>query len=211
MAFNHYLDALKFQLQQDLPGEVAQNQMSRFGREQYDKQVAQLAAVLVLIFPKNDELNLILTKRTSHRSSDKHSGQISFPGGSKDQQDLDLSITALRETHEEIGIAPETIHLMGKLTQLYIPVSKFLVQPFIGFSPHISSYHLQQEEVDQLIEVPLTMLLDESTQKQKDLKVQNGQIFKDVPYFNIYGHVVWGATAMILSEFKAILNRIQVK
>ena len=65
--------------------------------------------------------------------------------------------------------------------------------------------------MDQLIEVPLTMLMDESRQKQMDLKVQNGQILKDVPYFDIYGHVVWGATAMILSEFKAILNRIQVK
>lgn len=210
MDFDRYLNDLKFQLQEELPGEEAQNQMSRFGREQFDKQVAQLAAVLVLIFPKNDDLYLILTKRTSHRLNDKHSGQISFPGGSKDQRDLDLSNTALRETHEEIGVAPETIDLMGKLTQLYIPVSKFLVQPFIGFSQHISSYHLQQEEVDQLIEVPLAMLQDESTIKQIDLKVQNGQILKDVPYFDIYGHVVWGATAMILSEFKAVLNRIQV-
>ena len=183
--------------------------MSRFGRSNQGAEQARLASVLLLLFMKDQEFHFVLTKRTSHSPDDKHKGQISFPGGSKDHTDENLQQTAIRETFEEIGIEKDQIEIIGSLTDLYIPVSNFLVKPFIGFTRTIDQYIPQPSEVEDVLEVPLAMLLDDKLIKNTDISLHNGLLLKNVPYFDFFGHVVWGATAMILSEFKEVVKKIQ--
>jgi 8-oxo-dGTP pyrophosphatase MutT (NUDIX family) len=132
-----------------------------------------------------------------------HSGQISLPGGRFELTDEDIKQTALRETYEEIGIDPAEVTIIGQLTQLYIPPSNYLVQPFVGFTSGSPAFNPQPEEVEQIIEIPLTTLLDENNLVQKEISV--GDIQFSTPSFVINGTTIWGATAMILNEFKEIL------
>lgn len=203
------LSRISDSLNRDLPGKEAQLKMSRFGRSNEISIDFRVAAVLILIFPKEDELHFILTKRASKNSEDIHSGQISFPGGSREISDFELSQTALRETNEEIGIQKDKISVLGQLTELYIPVSNFMVYPFLGYINEQPLYIPQIEEVEEIIEAPLELLLDPQTIHYKDINIRDGFTIKDIPYFNIYNHVVWGATAMILSEFKEIIEQIK--
>ena len=211
MEHHKFIPALKLLVDAEKPGPDAQMLMSRFGRNQIGLEKARLASVLLLLFVKNQQFHFILTKRTSNSPNDKHGGQISFPGGSKDHEDENLQITAIRETFEEIGVEKEQIEIIGELTELYIPVSNFLVQPYIGVTNTIEKYNPQPKEVEDVLEIPLEMLLNESSVKSKNITINKGMVLKDVPYFDFYGHVVWGATAMILSEFKEVVKKIQVK
>ena len=160
---------------------------------------ARQSAVLILLFPKNNEWHVVLTERVGN-DNDPHSNQISFPGGSLDDSDVSLEACALRETHEEVGIPPETVNIIGKMTDLYIPVSNFHVHPFIGWTAEQPHYQKQITEVKHIIEAPLSLLKNPDNQKRIDLHVR-GMHLPDVPYFDVCGKVVWGATAMMLSEF----------
>lgn len=193
------------------PGRSAQMLMSRFGRSTAEPGQARLASVLILLFLKNHETHFVLTKRTSTHPEDKHSGQISFPGGSKDPIDEDLQTTAIRETFEEIGVNADKIKIIGQLSDLYIPVSNFQVHPFVGYTSNIGGYKLQPNEVEEILEIPISMLLEDEYIKSKDIAIHNGMVLKDVPYFDFFGYTVWGATAMILSEFREVVKIIQAK
>lgn len=203
-----FISLIKDALAQELPGVGAQQAMARFGRSSTIPDNFKPAAVLLLLFPKDGDIHFVLTRRTSRYKGDRHSGQISFPGGSAEKSDPDLYFTSARETHEEIGVPMEKITHIGKLTELYIPVSNFLVHPFVGFSERQPIYSPQIEEVEEIIEVPLELLMDPATLQSKDITIQDGLLIKEVPYFNIYDHVVWGATAMMLNEFKTIIEQI---
>jgi 8-oxo-dGTP pyrophosphatase MutT (NUDIX family) len=143
----------------------------------------------------------VFIERVSNKKDDRHSGQISFPGGKLEDSDPSPAFAALRETEEEIGVEMNKVNLLGKLTDLYIPVSNFLVYPFVGFMEEEPVFRRQESEVASIVESPLDHLLTPETRGVTHLSIQNGLTIPDVPYFDVDGHVVWGATAMMLNEF----------
>lgn len=210
MIFLEFIDSLKSALTLPLPGTQAQLKMTsnRRLREMMDIQRIDKAiksSVLILLYPgrENGLPNFVVTLRQTYNGI--HSGQISLPGGRFESSDKDLLQTALRETHEEIGIDPEVIFVIGKLTELYIPPSNYLVQPFVGFTLKYPEFHIQQTEVEKIFEIEVTQLLDDSAIMEKEFFTTRGQL--SAPSFVINGSNIWGATAMILSEFKEILRK----
>ena len=195
--------------QQPLPGRDAQYQMAAMDRAN-DLSVKlknpKDASVLILLYPKNNETHLVLIERTSRNKNDRHAGQISLPGGSHDPEDTDFEMTAIREAHEEVGVAKNDISILGQLTDLMIPVSNFLVHAFVGFCDNTPSFTPEIAEVKTIIEVPLSHLQNPSTRQTTDLVTPMKWQLKNVPYFNIDGHVLWGATAMILNEFLVMIK-----
>ena len=151
----------------------------------------------------------VLILRTSDHGV--HSGQVSFPGGKKEESDRSLEDTALREAEEEIGIKKNDVKVIGPLSELYIPTSGFLVQPFVGYLNKKPLFHPAKNEVAKLIEVSLDLIMDDGIVKETTIlesKTQNQKSEIQIPYFDIHGEVVWGATAMIISELKKILKGI---
>ena len=130
---------------------------------------------------------------------------MSFPGGKKDKTDVDLIFTALRETEEEIGIDKNKIEIIGSLSELYIIASNFNVLPTIGFLNETPSFIADEHEVDEIVSVKIEDLMNDSLQKEKPLTILQG-ITINAPYFDLNDKVVWGATAMMLSELKNILK-----
>ncbi|CAH0335963.1 putative Nudix hydrolase NudL [Flavobacterium sp. CECT 9288] len=168
-------------------------------------EIHRLASVLMLLYPKNGKVHLVLIVRNSYDGV--HSAQVAFPGGKHEKDDLDFSYTALRETYEEIGIDPSKIKIIKPFTELYIPPSNFLVYPFLGISKEPLDFILDPLEVAQIIEIPLMLLLNnEILVNKKQITSYSNEIF--VPGFNINEHIVWGATAMILSELKEVLIQV---
>jgi 8-oxo-dGTP pyrophosphatase MutT (NUDIX family) len=134
----------------------------------------------------------------------EHKGQISLPGGAVDPDDQSIAHTALREACEEVGVCGDTMRLLGSLTPIYIPPSDFCVQPYVAYLPHPPQFFPQPEEVAEIFEVPLPYLLDEKNKVVEEWFLD--EEVKLVPFFNVFGNKVWGATAVVLSEFVAILE-----
>lgn len=147
---------------------------------------------------------LVFTKRNADLS--KHASQISFPGGGQDAGET-LQQTALRETHEEIGIVASRIEVLGQLNPVYIPPSDFVVTPFVGWHPGKPSFVRCEHEVEQIIEVPLVHLLEPTTLVFGDIVGSNGESLK-APYYQIAQHKVWGATAIMLGELIERISRV---
>ena len=163
------------------------------------------AAILALFYPdKNNETHFLLTLRASYNGT--HSAQISFPGGKQEKEDLDFMHTAKRETFEEVGIKMEDISIIRQFTDAYIPPSNFLVTPFIGFLKDTPTFKTN-EEVEELIEVKLIDLLDDSNVTIKNMSTSYMKSI-DIPCFKLNGYIVWGATAMMLSEIKDLLKSL---
>lgn len=193
--------------QDPLPGIEARREMSPVHRKFISPPAnAKQSATLLLLFQKENEWYFPLIKRPGNEK-DKHSGQVSFPGGQVEDQDLDLAFTAKREAFEEIGIPIVDIEVIGKLSQTYIDVSNFNIHPFVGFLPYEASYAIQKSEVAQVIEFPVKLLLDQNIRKKKDIQVRNFKL-KDVPYFDYKNQVIWGATAIMLNEFSKLLGKV---
>ena len=163
--------------------------------------------MLVLLYPNgaNGELHLALTRRTDNVGN--HRGQISFPGGSVDPDDQSTSHTAVREACEEIGVCAEDLQLLGDLTPLYIPPSGFRIYPHVAWLPRRPDFVLQPGEVAELLEPPVTHFLDEHNIAVEDWLI--GGNLLQVPYYNVAGHKVWGATAMVLAELTTIIATIR--
>lgn len=172
---------------------------------QLNQPNARNAAVLMLFYPKNDTTHLALIVRNSYPGV--HSSQIAFPGGKVELYDSNLEQTALRETHEEIGISPDLITVLRSFTTVYIPPSNYLVHPFLGFSTQELTFVLQEDEVAGIIEAPLQMLLDDSIIISRMIETSYSDPI-EIPAFQIYNHTVWGATAMMLSELKDMLKLV---
>ena len=154
------------------------------------------AGVLLLLYPRSDELHVLLTKRTS--DVEHHKNQISFPGGSVDERDPDIVQTALRETQEEIGISPESIDVLGLFDDVWTP-SGFRVTPVIGYIQTLPSLIPNLEEVEEILEIPVSFFLDGKNARVKTM-TRNGRTV-DV-YFYRYGmNEIWGATAGMLRSF----------
>ena len=185
-----------------LPGRIAQLKMAPSYRPDVERPAnATKAGVLILLYPNPANLHIVFQKRTEYPGV--HSAQISFPGGKFDSNDENLVETAIRETEEEIGISNESIEVIGRLTPLYIPVSEIEVYPTVAFMAKKQSFTIDPEEVDYLIEEPLNNLLKPGIIQTK--QYTSRQYSGIVPYYDIQGNHVWGATAMILSEFIEVL------
>lgn len=161
------------------------------------------AAVMMLIYPKNNKTHLALIVRNTYPGV--HSAQIAFPGGKVEIDDLSLTQTALRETHEEIGIHPEKIEVIKTFTEVFIPPSNFIVAPFLGISYSELEFTEQVEEIAGIIEFPLLDFMNEKTIVIKRMDTSYGKNI-EVPTFKINNHYVWGATAMMMSELKEVLK-----
>ncbi len=158
------------------------------------------AAVLILLFEQDDDIHFVLTERT--HTVEHHRGQISLPGGVQENGE-ELSFTAKRETHEEIGINPGEIDIIGKLSSLFVIASGFNIQPYIGIHNSVFEPNPAPNEVASVFWVPIEDLVNDENMKSEHRNIRGHDV--DVPYFHFNDHKVWGATAMILSEFKTVL------
>ncbi|MGB0778199.1 MAG: NUDIX hydrolase [Flavobacteriaceae bacterium] len=157
------------------------------------------AGVLALIYPKDQESHIALMLRESYKGV--HSAQVSFPGGKKEKNDIDLYQTALREAGEELSIQAQHVHLVRKLNKVYIPPSNFMVSPFLSYSnkrPDFKSNY----EVAELIELPLKVILDKENIKEDYINFSDGLKVK-TQYFSFKDYQIWGATAIMLLEIRA--------
>ena len=162
------------------------------------------AAVLILLFPRNEEWRIILTRRSEHLRG--HGGQISFPGGRIEEIDTDARCAALRETQEELGIPTDEIVYLGELTPVYITPTHFMVQPLVGMLTYEPQWRPDAQEVAEVFSMSLSELLNPTVKKVSRRPVR-GQMVR-VPFYEIEGHEIWGATALILSELEWRLNQV---
>ncbi len=210
MTNSEIITRLEQRLKKPLPGIAAQKLMASGKRKMQLKAPpdAKLSAVLGLLFPKDDLLNLLLIKRIE--DGKPHSGQISFPGGRKDDTDDTLLTTALREAQEEVGVQPEQVQVIGSLSELYIPVSNSNVYPYIGYTRQMSDYILSPNEVQYVLEVPIDQLFDPERKTIREIRPSAfpDMTIKAPAYHWDDDHIIWGATAMIISELEALLKEI---
>lgn len=157
------------------------------------------AAVLMLFYPKNGITHLALIVRNSYPGV--HSSQIGFPGGKVEESDFNLEHTALRETHEEVGVHPEKVKIIKPFSEIYIPPSNFLVYPFMGISHEELNFIPDLDEVKRVLEFPISLFLDDSTIAKVKMSTSYATDI-EVPAFMVDKYVVWGATAMMMSELK---------
>jgi 8-oxo-dGTP pyrophosphatase MutT (NUDIX family) len=191
-----------------LPGKKAMYKMAPISRRHaFEKSTDyRPASVLLLLYLREGELFFPLIERTSHNPNDKHRGQISLPGGKKEDVDENNWACAIREAEEELGIAAQKVEFIGALTPNYIPVSNFEVHPFVGFRTEKPNFKRQESEVAAYFEVPLKELLKEENKKSGEISLNGEMRLQDIPYFVLAGKKVWGATAMILNEFVHLIN-----
>lgn len=206
-----FIEELRQRLTMPLPGETAQKKMWSELRipellSMPQNENTRLGGVLILLYPFKRSLYSVLILRTE--GPDIHGGQIALPGGKAERSDNTIVDTALREAHEEIGINTEDIDVLGKLSNLYIPPSNYLIHTVIGYCKHRPVFKRQPDEVQEIIEYPVLRSLKEENIKRKEFVVSEDFRFS-APYFDINGHVVWGATGMILREFAEILMEIK--
>nr|WP_294781667.1 CoA pyrophosphatase [uncultured Flavobacterium sp.] len=164
---------------------------------------ARMAGVMMLFYPKEEKTHLVLIVRNTYDGV--HSAQIAFPGGKYEKTDLNFETTALRETQEEVGITSDKIEIIKNFSPMYIPPSNFLVHPFLGIAKEELSFYPDSREVAAIIELPLSVLLNDEIIVEAKLSTSYGANIL-VPAFTIQNHVVWGATAMILSELREVLK-----
>lgn len=202
--FTHILNN---ELNNELPGFEYQKLMSPSIREHAlktsDPGIARDSSVLLLFYLKNGQLYLPFIKRTTGNTS--HSGQISLPGGKYEESDANRTITAIRETNEELGVECKKIKILGFLTELYIPISNFMVLPVLGYCEKRPDFTLNEFEVEEIIEMPMAQLLNEDNISEFTIEKNGFKIH--APYFKAKEHKIWGATAMILSELREIFLR----
>jgi len=192
-----------------LPGIDSQFKLAPSIRKKLGKSInlskrnPKKAAVLSLLFPDIDgEMKMVFMLRKTYEGV--HSNQIGFPGGKIEADDVCLQATALRETFEEIGVHSKKITVLKELTDVYIPPSNFLVKPFLGVVKERPVYILEEKEVERLIEIPLHEILSDDFVSSKIINTSYAQDI-EVPIFKFKEEVIWGATAMMLSEIKDLI------
>ena len=205
MKIDKKIKLIKRRLLKELPGWKSQRKMAVMPINTvtrlafYPPSNAKLAAVAIILFQEDKKLKFFLTRRTSN--VDHHKGEISLPGGAQDKGES-FKDTSLRESEEEIGINI-SLELIGKLTPLYAPVSGFLIHPYVWYSKDKPSTTINENEVESIHDIDLDELQDDTTLSTKSIKVKGLSV--DIPSFHFDSCISWGATAMILSEFKDTL------
>ncbi len=208
------LDGLEKRLSEELPGLQGQLIMAPKRREDIDrtfkfKEEPRISSVLILLFNKGGQLTIPSILRSNYGGV--HGGQISFPGGRKEDIDNDLWETALRETKEEIGIDASDSKLLGSLSELFIAVSNYKVKPYIAYSERSSfDYVPDGREVERVVEIPVFDYLNGKNRDKGKIITNRG--FKiETPFFPLMEHKLWGASAMIFSELLLILDEIRAE
>jgi len=210
MDFQRFITQLKITINNDLPGEESHKKM----RVIYDQSIelpfskinSTQAAVLILLYLVDNEIYFFLTKRTDELKH--HKGQISLPGGTQEGNEK-LIDTALRETQEEIGINKTSISIIGTITPLFVPVTGFMIYPFIGYSLNKLNPKPDPVEVATIFSVNISDLLNKENQTTEQRNIRGYDV--QVPYFKLNDYQVWGATSMILSEFRDLIKSINEK
>jgi len=212
MEFSYFKDKVSNLKKITLPGEEAHYKLAPLFRvqelEKKNGNVADAknAGVLSVFYPSQENnVNFVLILRKTYKGV--HSNQVGFPGGRVEKEDLNIEHTALRETEEEVGIPRSGIQILKQLTQIYIPPSNFWVFPFMGILNYTPSLIPQEDEVEDVLEIDLDEFLSDSCLTTRKLSTSYAKNV-DVPAFLLNGHVVWGATAMVLSEMKDVLKQV---
>lgn len=197
---------LMYRLALPLPGLSAQMKMAHLERRINFTHVkvpdyARMGAVLILLYEDEGVLKTCFIERTQYDGV--HSGQIAFPGGKREPEET-LEQAALRETEEEIGVRREDVQVLGQLTSLYIPPSNFLVHPFVGVISYKPAFFPKDDEVAEIVEIKIDELFDERHRGEKSITLSSGSKVL-TPFYGYHGKTIWGATAMIISEFQEVL------
>lgn len=208
MEFKEHLRSI---LSGDLPGTEAHLEVIPYNRVISADQLKlsgnyRESAVGILLFEKASSVHTVLIQRPQYEGT--HSNQIAFPGGKKDPDDISIEHTARRECFEEINLPLNHGELLGELSTVFIPVSRFKVQPHVLFLDELPELIPDPREVDQILTFDIFDLLQENIIRKTDILLSNGMRQKDVPYFAIEDKIVWGATAMMLAEMRAILRKL---
>ncbi|GAB3941371.1 CoA pyrophosphatase [Spirosoma harenae] len=204
-SFHTFTEHLRQRLQQPLPGEVAHQKMASTARYRLGikpNERTRRSAVLICFYPYQNSIYLPLILRPQYDGV--HAGQMAFPGGRMERFDENLTRTALREAQEEVGIRVSDVKVLGLLTELFIPPSNFYVQPVVGMLPYRPDFYPDPREVEAVIEVDLDTLIDETIIGDSQIEVRG--VLVDAPFYQIQGHRVWGATAMMISELLMVLS-----
>ena len=206
-----FISSLKKALKDGLPGEKAHQLLMPLKRPLSSIAKSEVknfreSAVGIVLYPFDESIHCVLIRRPSYEGV--HSGQISFPGGKRDAGDLNLEYTARRECLEEIALPHDRAELIHPLTEVFIPVSKFSVQPYIFFTDDLPELAPDEREVEEIISFDLVELVRRKEIPRTSIPINAGFTMKDVPYFDINGHIVWGATAMMLAELREIIQKM---
>ena len=196
---------LSEKLTKRLPGKIAHIEAAPYRRVEFEAieiANARKSGVLVLFYAKENEPYIAMMQRPKYDGT--HSGQVSFPGGKQEETDRDIEHTALREAHEEVGIIMSDVQIIGQLTDVYIPVSKFNVSPVVGFVDYHPEFIIDHHEVEELIELKLSDLTSINKLQSTKIKLKNNTIL-NAPSFVFNDKIVWGATALMLNELRHIL------
>ena len=194
--------------QNPLPGEKAHLELAPYRKNvkfNYEQNKPKIASTLLLLYPKDNNVYFCLIERPEYEGT--HSNQISFPGG-KNENGETIKQTAIRETFEEVGIDPISINIIGEMTQVYVPPSNFLIHPFVGYLDLEPSFKADKREVKKIIEVNIEDLFSDEIIKNKKMNLgrNNNSLYVDVPYMDLNNKIVWGATSVILNEFRKMLE-----
>lgn len=205
---NLFIERLKLQLTQPLPGQKAQllmvpGKIAAVRKEWPRDNNPKKSAVLILLFPFENGISTVLIERAIYTGV--HSGQIAFPGGKAEETDPDLRYTALRETHEEVGIPVEKVEIIGNLTDVYIYPSNYLVTPYIGYLSYSPEFYINEREVQKIIRMDI-LNTEKVVRSSKKITYSNGLSVK-TPFYDVNGYTIWGATAMMMSEFIVITEK----
>ena len=201
------IDRLGNALNAKLPGREAHQDVMSYSREQA-KEVRERRSdfreggVLVLLYPSQEDWQMVLIERPKYEGV--HSGQIAFPGGAREEEDHTLQETALREANEEVGLDTSKVEVLGALSEVYIPPSNFVVRPYVAFTDSVPELMKDEREVEQILHAPVNDFLLPNAIQEEKIKLYSGVNLK-VGAFKHQDHVIWGATAMMIAEFRRLL------
>ncbi len=211
MDFNDFSQQLVKIKNLPLPGTPSHNKMApeiriRELREGFNPgRPPRKAGVMAIFYPRHHQTYFLLIHRKTYEGV--HSNQVGFPGGKAENQDKDLLETALRETFEEVGVRPGEIEVIRPISKIYIPPSNFEVQPFLGICQNALPFVVQEDEVEALVEIALPDLMDDKNLVTQILSTSYAKNI-EVPAFRLNGHIVWGATGMMLNEIREIFKQV---
>ncbi len=208
MIIQEFVTALEHTLRGELPGAEAHQLMAPKHRPGFRLKFdtpPRPGAVMILLYEEDGNIQFPLIQRSEYRGV--HSGQIALPGGKAEASDADLVATAVREAHEELGIDPQKIDIVGSLTSFFVAASNFQILPVVAYAKEFPHFVPDEREVAGVVKADLKTMIDPQTIKEKEITPAEGITF-DAPYYDLSGAVVWGATAMMLSEFVTLTKRI---
>ncbi len=201
---------IKLKLLQPLPGKASHIKMAtrarleELARLNGNSHDAKKSAVLILLFHEDEKLKVILIRRSFYVGV--HAGQIAFPGGRFEEEDVDVRNTALREIQEEIGITRDKIEVLGRLSDIYVPPSNFLISVFVGYMDHKPAFKPDEREVAEIIEVDMDDFLPENVIQEKEFLVPSNNYSVKAPYYKVKNADIWGASAMVMTELLDLLK-----